>query len=66
MEEYLIMEKLVFFNKFYLDKEKDIIVNLFKSNKPNELVYTIETPNHHSRKFNFKFSKSHWKRNYKR
>ena len=30
------MEKLVYFNKFYLDKEKDIIVNLYKS-KNDEL-----------------------------
>ncbi len=39
------MENLVFFGKFYLDKEKDIIVNLFKSND-DELTYIIETPNH--------------------
>lgn len=34
-----------FFKKFYLDKEKDIIVNLFKVNE-DELLYIIETPNH--------------------
>ena len=41
------MEKLNFFKKFYLDKEKDIIVNLYKHYKnPDELIYIIETPNH--------------------
>ncbi len=34
-----------FFEKFYLDKEKDIIVNLYKENE-EELIYIIETPNH--------------------
>lgn len=33
--------------KFYLDKEKDIIVNLIKSNK-DEITYILETPNHNS------------------
>lgn len=42
------MENLVFFKKFYLDKEKDIVVNLFKSNNPNELTYILRTPNHNS------------------
>ena len=46
------MEKLVFFKKFYLDKEKDIVVNLYKAND-DELIYIIETPNHGTRKFNF-------------
>ena len=41
------MEKLVYFNKFYLDKEKDIIVNLYKS-KNDELTYILETPNHNT------------------
>lgn len=36
-----------YFSKFYLDKEKDIRVNLFKENK-NEITYIIETPNHHT------------------
>lgn len=41
------MEGLVFFKRFYLDKEKDIIINLYKSNKNDEeLTYIIETPNH--------------------
>ncbi|MBO5348339.1 MAG: adenosine deaminase [Clostridia bacterium] len=34
-----------FFERFYLDKEKDIIVNLYNQNK-DELTYIIETPNH--------------------
>lgn len=36
-----------YLNKFYLDKEKDIRVNLFMD-KPDEMVYIIETPNHHT------------------
>jgi len=39
------MKKL--FNRFYLDKEKDIIVNLYKNNE-DELEYILETPNHNS------------------
>lgn len=34
--------------KFYLDKEKDIVVNLFKSENQDELIYVLETPNHHT------------------
>ena len=34
-----------FFNQFYLDKEKDIIVKLYKENE-DELIYILETPNH--------------------
>lgn len=34
-------------NKFYLDKEKDIIVNLYKSGE-DELTYILETPNHNT------------------
>lgn len=41
------MENLNFFTKFYLDKEKDIIVNLYKSNT-DELTYILETPNHNT------------------
>ena len=41
------MQELIFFNKFYLDKEKDIIVNLYKSNI-DELTYILETPNHNT------------------
>ena len=33
--------------KFYLDKEKDIIVNLVKSKK-DEITYILETPNHNT------------------
>ena len=32
-------------NKFYLDKEKDIVVKLYKE-KEFEIKYIIETPNH--------------------
>lgn len=43
------MDNLNFFKKFYLDKEKDIIVNLYKQyNNTDELVYIIETPNHNT------------------
>mgnify|MGYP004569073991 CR=1 FL=1 len=41
------MKKENFFTKFYLDKEKDIIVNLYKTGQ-DELTYVIETPNHHT------------------
>ena len=37
------MKKL--FNKFYLDKEKDIIVNLYQTSQ-DEITYILETPNH--------------------
>ncbi len=37
-----------FFTKFYLDKEKDIIVKLFRSENQDELIYVVETPNHHT------------------
>ena len=36
-----------FFNKFYLDKEKDIIVSLYRENE-DEMVYILETPNHNT------------------
>lgn len=39
------MEKLKPINKFYLDKEKDIIINLYKAGE-DELTYILETPNH--------------------
>ena len=35
-----------YLNKFYLDKEKDIVVSIFKDEK--EYFYTIKTPNHHT------------------
>ena len=41
------MKKQNYFNRFYLDKEKDIIVTLYKENE-DELEYIIETPNHHT------------------
>ena len=34
-----------YFTTFYLDKERDIVVNLYKSGE-EELTYVIETPNH--------------------
>ena len=34
-------------SKFYLDKEKDIIVNLSKTSE-DEITYVLETPNHNS------------------
>ncbi len=39
------MEKFKKINKFYLDKEKDIIINLYKTAE-DELTYILETPNH--------------------
>ena len=36
------------FTKFYLDKEKDIVVKLFKSENEDELIYVLESPNHHT------------------
>ena len=41
------MKKQNYFNRFYLDKEKDIVVTLYKEND-DELEYIIETPNHHT------------------
>ena len=41
------MEKFKIINKFYLDKEKDIIVNLYQTNE-DELTYILETPNHNT------------------
>ena len=41
------MLKKDFINKFYLDKEKDIIVNLYRENE-NEIRYILETPNHNT------------------
>lgn len=38
------MEKSKIEKSFYLDKEKDIVVNLFE--KEDELTYILETPNH--------------------
>lgn len=41
------MDNLEFFDKFYLDKEKDIIVNLYRLNN-DEMKYVLETPNHNT------------------
>lgn len=42
------MENLKYFNRFYIDKEKDIVVELYKGEKEDELTYIIRTPNHKS------------------
>ena len=34
-----------YFTTFYLDKERDIVINLYKSGE-DELTYILETPNH--------------------
>ncbi len=34
------------FGKFYLDREKDIVVDLFREEET--LYYVLRTPNHHS------------------
>lgn len=39
------MENSKIINKFYLDKEKDIIIDLYQTNE-DELTYILETPNH--------------------
>ncbi len=39
------MENIKYVNKFYLDKEKDIIVNLYQTST-DEITYILETPNH--------------------
>jgi len=36
-----------YFKTFYLDKERDIVVNLYKTGE-DELTYIIETPNHNT------------------
>ena len=33
--------------KFYLDKEKDIIINIYKE-REDEITYILETPNHNT------------------
>ncbi len=40
------MKNLKYFNKFYIDKEKDIVVELYKTQNKDELEYIIRTPNH--------------------
>jgi len=34
-------------NRFYLDKEKDIIVSIYRE-KEDEIRYILETPNHNT------------------
>ena len=36
-----------YFTTFYLDKERDVVVNLYKTGE-DELTYVIETPNHNT------------------
>lgn len=40
------MKNLKYFNRFYIDKEKDIVVELYKTEIEDELQYIIRTPNH--------------------
>ena len=40
------MKNMIFFNKFYIDKEKDIQVHLYKTENIDELCFIIRTPNH--------------------
>ena len=42
------MKKENYISKFYLDKEKDIVVKFWESEKKDELIYIISTPNHHT------------------
>ena len=37
---------MIFFQRFYLDREKDIVVELYMEGK--RLLHVIRTPNHHS------------------
>lgn len=41
------MQKDQYFTTFYLDKERDIVVNLYKTAE-DELTYILETPNHNT------------------
>ena len=36
----------MFFGRFYLDKEKDMIVDLYREGE--RLSYVLRTPNHHT------------------
>lgn len=43
------MENRIFFSKFFLDKEKDIVVDLYRDlDNVDEIEYVISTPNHHT------------------
>ena len=37
---------MIWFQRFYLDKEKDIIIDLYKEGE--DLMYVLRTPNHHT------------------
>ena len=37
---------MTFFTRFYLDTEKDMVVNLYRD--LDRIYYELETPNHHS------------------
>ena len=38
------MENLKYFNRFYIDREKDIVVELYKADNMDEITYIIRTP----------------------
>ena len=42
------MDKPNYFDEFYLDKEKDVVVELYKGQNDCEIEYMIRTPNHTS------------------
>ena len=43
------MENRIFFSKFFLDKEKDIVVDLYRESDYEDVIeYVISTPNHHT------------------
>ena len=42
------MENLKYFDRFYIDREKDIVVELYKADNMDEIKYIIRTPNHKS------------------
>ena len=42
------MKNLKYFDRFYIDKEKDIVVELYENENVDEITYIIRTPNHKS------------------
>ena len=40
------MKNLKYFDRFYIDKEKDIVVELYENENVDEITYIIRTPNH--------------------
>ena len=40
------MGQVIFFQRFYLDREKDIVVDLYMEGE--RLLHVIRTPNHHT------------------